>query len=136
MVTIKILIYMFIFLSTSTIGFLISKKYSDRVYELKEFKNALNIFKSKIKFTYETIPEIFLEISNEVIPNIGNIFRIASNNMDKLPAGKAWEIALDINLLSITEEDIIFLKKLGNLLGNKFNRRILTKSNRKSRKAM
>ena len=48
MLGLKIVIYTFIFLSCSLIGILVSNKYRNRVNELKEFKNALNIFKTKI----------------------------------------------------------------------------------------
>ena len=52
--------------------------FKDRLEELEEIKNALNIFKSKIKFTYEPIPEIFKEISLNTSKNISNIFKEAS----------------------------------------------------------
>jgi len=117
MLGIKIIIYSFIFLTSSGIGLLVSKKYEERVNELKEFKNALNIFKTKIKFTYEPIPEIFAEISNSINSKPGKIFKIASNNMKLLAAGEAWSIAIDTEFLSINEEDKNILKNLSKLLG-------------------
>ncbi len=51
------------FFICSYIGNLFSKKYTNRLAELKEMKNALNILKTKIRFTYEPIPEIFKQIS-------------------------------------------------------------------------
>ena len=60
---------------TSYIGILISKKYLNRVKDLKEMKNALNMFSAKIKFTYEPIPQTFKEISQKTKPNISNIFK-------------------------------------------------------------
>ena len=120
MLGIKILIYTFIFLLSSLIGFLISKKYANRVNELKEFKNALNIFKTKIKYTYEPIPDIFNEISNSTNNfnlNISNVFKTASNKMKLLPAGDAWNIALQMDNLNINDEDKSILKGLSKLLG-------------------
>lgn len=117
MLSLKIIIYSCIFLSSSAIGMLISKKYEDRVNELKEFKNALNMFKAKIKFTYEPIPEIFEQISNSMNSKPGKIFKLASNNMKLLAAGDAWNMAIDTNILSITEEDKNILKNLSKLLG-------------------
>ena len=117
MLGIKIIIYSFIFLSTSLIGILISKKYASRVVELKEFKVALNMFKTKMKFTYEPIPEIFREISFSINSNIGSVFEIASNNMKLLAAGRAWDLALETDILSIAEEDKNILKNLSKLLG-------------------
>lgn len=117
MLGLKITIYSFIFLSSSAIGFLISKKYEERVKELKEFKNALNMFKTKIKFTYEPIPEIFKQISNSIDSKTGRIFELASYNMKLLTAGDAWNMAIDTDLLSINEEDKSILKNLSKLLG-------------------
>ena len=117
MLGIKIIIYSFIFLTSSGIGILISKKYEERVNELKEFKNALNMFKTKVKFTYEPIPEIFEEISKNLDSKPGKIFKLASINMKLLTAGEAWNMAIDTDMLSINEEDRSILKNLSKLLG-------------------
>lgn len=117
MLGLKIIIYTCIFLSCSAIGMLISKKYEERVNQLKEFKNALNMFETKIKFTYEPIPEIFDQISNQMKTNTGKTFKLASCNMEVLTAGEAWNIAVDTNTLSINEEDRNILKNLSKLLG-------------------
>ena len=60
---VKYLMLFLILLSSSLIGRFLSKRYVYRLQELEEIQNCLNIFKSKIKFTYEPIPEIFKEIS-------------------------------------------------------------------------
>lgn len=117
MVLIKIIIYSFIYLSCSLIGILISKRYVDRVNELKEFKNALNIFKTKIRYTYEPLPEIFTEISQNMDSNISNVFKKASEKMKICPAGEAWNIALKLEELNINDEDRTVLKNLSKLLG-------------------
>lgn len=117
MLVIKVLIYSFIFLSCSLIGILISKKYSNRVNELKEFKNALNIFKTKIRYTYEPIPEIFTEISENINSNISNVFKIAAEKMEVCAAGEAWDLALKVDDLNIDDEDRTALKNLSKLLG-------------------
>ena len=114
MLLIKIVIYSFIFLSCSLIGILISKKYVNRVNELREFKNALNIFKTKIKYTYEPLPEIFAEIIDS---NISSVFKTASDKMNICAAGEAWDLALKMDELNIDEEDRNILRNLGKLLG-------------------
>ena len=48
---IKYCMLFFVFLIATLIGKNISQKYKFRLDELEELKNALNIFKSKIKFT-------------------------------------------------------------------------------------
>lgn len=105
--------------SCSYIGLLISKKYSNRVKELKEMKSALNIFITKIKYTYEPIPKIFEEISNKTIDkkNISNIFKNASKDMQKYEAGEAWNRSLEKTNTNMKKEDIEVLKGLSKLLG-------------------
>ena len=105
MLGVKILIYSSIFLVCSIIGLLKSQKYVYRVEELQEFKNALNMFKTKIKFTYEPIPDIFSQISGSINPSVGSIFKIASYNMKFFPAGDAWNKAVDTDILNISLED-------------------------------
>jgi len=117
MLFLKITIYLCIFISCSLIGMFVSKKYSNRVNELKEFKNALNIFKTKIKYTYDTLPEIFDEISRSLDSNISSVFKVASEKMNLCSAGEAWELALKMEDLSINSDDIDALKQLGKLLG-------------------
>lgn len=105
-------------LSASTyIGILISKKYLNRVKDLKEMKNALNIFTTKIKFTYQPIPEIFKEMSEKLKPNIANIFLSAANKMENINAGDAWLQALGESNTNMIKEDVETLKTLSNLLG-------------------
>jgi len=103
----------------SYIGILISKKYSNRVKELKEMKSALNIFITKIKYTYEPIPKIFEEISEKIKDNknVANIFEIASKEMQNCEAGKAWEISLEKTNTNMKKQDIEVLKGLSKLLG-------------------
>ena len=114
---IKYFMLILVFISSSLIGRLISKKYIDRVEELKEIKNALNIFKSKIKFTYEPLQEIFKQISNMVNKNIGNIFKNAKDIMKEKTAAIAWEEAVENSNTNLKEEDLQVLKNLSKLLG-------------------
>ena len=118
----------------SLIGKIIAKKYSYRVEELEEMKNALNIFKNKIKFTYSPIGEIFEGISqNTSIKNIANIFTQAKNNMNNQTASEAWDKSLEEINTNMKEEDIKKLKNLSKLL-RKFRRRRTNKSNRTHRR--
>ena len=64
---IKIIILFLIFILSVIIGKLISEKYILRLKELEDLKSYLNLVKSKIKFTYEPIPEIFNEIAKEYL---------------------------------------------------------------------
>lgn len=114
---IKWIILCLIFSSSLTIGILVSKKYSNRVKELKEMKNALNMLETKIKFTYASLPEIFKEISNKIENNISEIFKKSVEKMKYLSAGNAWEEAIDEANITLKKEDKSILKGLGRLLG-------------------
>ena len=70
MLIIKWTILFIIVIISFLIGEKISKKYTNRLKELQEIKNALNIFKTKVRFTYEPIPEIFNQMSLTLLPNM------------------------------------------------------------------
>lgn len=113
----KLVLLTLIFGISTSIGILISKKYSNRLQILKDMKNALNIFELKVNFSMETIPEIFTEISQKIKGTVGKIFLCAVKNMDIMVAGDAWEQALEKNSENLKKEDVNSLKPLGKLLG-------------------
>ncbi len=103
--------------ASAYIGIMIAKKYTNREQELKEIKNALNMFENKIKFTYEDIPTVFEDISKKIQGNVGNIFKTASIKMQNMPAGDAWNYALENTGTSLKKEDIEIINGLGRMLG-------------------
>lgn len=117
MLIIKLIILLSVFVSCLLIGILMAKKYSNRLQELREMKNALNMFETKIKFTYESLPEIFKEISRQSNKNIGDIFKKACEDMKDKSAGEAWNESIDTVNSNMNIEDKTILKSLGKLLG-------------------
>lgn len=117
MIIVKFIFLIFIFLISSFIGMNISKKYSDRVKELKLFYQALNIFEEKIKFTYEPVPDVFLDISNSFSSPIKEIFYNASEKMQTMSATEAWEEAIEQSKNNLTKEDRDSIKSLAKMLG-------------------
>ena len=117
MLIIKLTLLITIFILSTFLGVKISKKYYARVKELKQFQSALNIFEEKIKFTYEPIPDVFEEISQNVKGNIGEIFEKASENMKLMSAGVAWEKAINESNTKLTKDDKDVLKGLAKMLG-------------------
>ena len=117
MIVIKGIILFFIFFSSTLVGILIAKTYKNRVSDLEEMKNALNMLETKMKFTYEPIPEIFKEISNNIKSSLRDIFVQANKNMENNTAGVAWSLALESSKTNMKEEDIVILKRLNKLLG-------------------
>lgn len=117
MFIVKIIFLSIIFGTTSLIGFLFSKKYSNREKNLKEIKSALNIFETKIKYTYEPISEIFKEISKNSKKEVSELFNNAANKMQNENAGQAWSETIDNANIDISKEDKNILKGLSKLLG-------------------
>ena len=117
MVIVKLILLGVILIISVLIGMSISKKFSTRVNELKEFQQALHIFEEKIKFTYEPIPEVFNEIATKSCSKVAKVFEESAENMKIMSAGVAWEEALDNSNLNLTKDDINTLKGLGKMLG-------------------
>ena len=111
-------ILLFVIFSLSTgIGILISKMYENRVKELRQFKNILNIIKTKIKFTYEPLTEIFNQISQEKSSKIEEIFENMTYKLEFENVKYSWMDAIQEADISITQEDKDILKELGKVLG-------------------
>ena len=107
-----------ILVSSSLIGKFLSKIYVYRLQELEEIKNCLNIFKSKIKFTYEPIPEIFKQISENTNKNVSKLFSNAVEKMQTDSAGVAFEKSVDEYSGNLNIEDKQAVKSLSKLLRN------------------
>ena len=114
---IKYILLVAIFGLSTAIGLAISKTYENRVVELKEFKNILNIMKTKIKFTYEPLAEIFKQIANNNDTNVEKIFGQMANQITYYQTREVWEDCIQDADISINQEDKDVLKRLGKLLG-------------------
>lgn len=112
----KFVILVMIFILSIIIGKTISSKYILRLTELEELKNALNIFKTKVKFTYDPIPKIFDDIARNSSKNISRLFINAKEEMKNKTASLAWENAVDNFLGNINYEDKQVMKVLAKLL--------------------
>ena len=117
MIIIKCIVLLLTFFVTTFLGLALANRYKSRVKDLKDIRNILNILGTKIEYTYEPLPQIFSEISNEFSGGIAEIFRISKEKMEEMPAGEAWRFGIEHSNTSMNEEDINILKKLENLLG-------------------
>lgn len=120
MIILKYFLLTLVFGCSALAGFMISRKFKNRVDELRCFKNILNIIESKIKFTYEPIGDIFLEISKMIKDKaiISEIFEKASKNMTDDDVDGSWRNALEDSklYLNLNKEDIDILRSFGKLL--------------------
>lgn len=117
MQTVKYCMLFLIFISSCMIGKFISKKYVYRLEELEEIKNALNILKTKIKFTYEPLSNIFEEIAKNTSQNVSNIFIKANEKMKINSASNSWKQAIEESTNNLNDEDKSAISMLSNLLG-------------------
>lgn len=117
---IKYILIFFVFIISTLIGNLYSKKYSNRLDELEKLKNILNIFKAKIKFSCIPIQDIFMELYENNKDNIGEILKNTNDYMNDNSAEEAWNKALKKakETTNLNEEDITALETLGKMLGN------------------
>ena len=119
MIVVKYIIIFLVFLICFLLGNIISKRYTLRVKELKDFSNALNIIENKIKFTYEPLSEIFMQTSRLLSENISNIFINASNYMKRFSSEEAWNKSVEQSSTYLNKEDIENIKGFGKLIGKR-----------------
>lgn len=121
MIIIKYIFLLCIFIGSCIIGILISKKYKNRVLQLREFKEMINILENKIKFTYKPLGNIFDDIEKIYSDKnqICQIFKQTKINMEKNDVCFSWENAIDKlkQNLCLNIEDINIIKGLGKQLG-------------------
>ena len=94
MIFLKLLILASIFGTISAIGIKMASSYKVRASNLKQIKKALKILEAKITYTYDKLPDLFLEIANKIGGDVGNLFFDIGRNMELEFAGEAWENAL------------------------------------------
>lgn len=113
----KIIILTIIMGMCTGLGLMKANRYKFRVIDLQEMKKALNLATTKMRYTYEPLPDLFYEISKDLNENISNIFKKSHEYMEDLSAGQAWEKAVDESTYNFTKEDINIIKGLSKLLG-------------------
>lgn len=117
MIFIKGILLTFVFSITTFLGLAMANRYKERVKDLKSILSILNIIETKIKYTYEPLPQIFEDISKQFKTCIGEIFKISKDKMKQLSAGEAWEYAIDNSKTNMNDEDLSLLKSLNKMLG-------------------
>ena len=109
-----------ILVGSTSIGFLISKSYHERLKELQPLEKLINIIKNKMKFTHKPIGEIFEEVSNfEKDSTISKIFLKTSKKIKSTTFEKGWNEAIreEQTSLNLKKEDINLLKSFSNMIG-------------------
>ena len=100
-----------------SIGYLISKKYSSRVNELKEMQIALDILENKIKYTYEPLKDIFAEMKKLLKGNISELFSNISKKLESNSVETAFSESLKEVKTNLLSEDLEVINNLSKTLG-------------------
>ncbi len=119
MILLKYIFLGLILLGSTSIGFLISKKYLNRVNELNCFLKNVNILQNKMKFTQKPLNEIFEELADlETNKQISNFFEIQNVKIKNKPMAEAWNEAIleSKNSLNLKQDDINLVATLGNVI--------------------
>ena len=104
----KIVLLTMVLAMCSFLGIIKANRFKLRVIDLCEMKKALNLIITKMRYTYEPLPELFKEVSKELNKNIANIFITAHTYMNELNAKEAWEKSVgEIELTTKLLEDNI-----------------------------
>lgn len=105
---------------STSIGFLLSKRYADRLNELSDLYVLINILQNKIKFTQLPLIETFEQIGNiSVKTGVKNIFLKCSTELKNNKLEDSWKdvIKQEKVFLNLKNEDIETIITLGNILG-------------------
>lgn len=114
---IRWIVYSMIFGVSTSIGVLLAKKYENRVDELKDFKSAFIILKTKMKYTYLPLKEIFKDIVNCTNGKTKEVFEKSCQYIDNEDSTNSWNKAIQNTVLNITKEDKNAIMQFGKMLG-------------------
>ncbi|MBQ9267161.1 MAG: stage III sporulation protein AB [Clostridia bacterium] len=122
LLTVKIILLFSIFGVSTLVGYLISNRYSSRVKELQDLITSLELFETRINYTYDTIPECFQYIAKYIEGSVGNIFRRTAEILEdenNLSAGDCFKNIIDEEryLLNLKDVDVETIKGLSVSLG-------------------
>lgn len=114
MIIIKYISLFGVFIISTYLGICKSKEYENRVKSLTQFKSALIMFKTKLKFTYEPIRTIFKDISKTIYDEKDNIFQNVIEEDEEIYS--SWRKAVSAER-NFTKEDRKIIETIGKLLG-------------------
>lgn len=118
----KTFLIIMVFFISSFIGYLLANRYSARVSEINDILLALEIFETKIKYTYDSLSTVFFYIADNLKTKIYRIFFITAEELNENKNDSAGNIFKNVVeeekiFLSLKKEDIEILKELGISLG-------------------
>ena len=130
MIILKLICLFLIFFISMKIGFIMANKYKLRLNNLENIKTSLNLFKTKIEYTNDTVAQVFNQISKIIYEDKENIFKSTITNLEKDKLYENWQNCL-LNEKILKEDDKQILKIFGKNLG-KLDKKRTNQSNRRN----
>ena len=114
---VKIFLLITVLLVSTAIGFFISNRFSQRVRELEDLIVALELFETKISYTYDSLIDTFTYISENLKTKVYRIFFITAEHLREsrnLSAGDVFRNVIDDEkiFLELNKKDVEILKSL------------------------
>lgn len=119
---IKAFLIILVFGISAFIGYLLANKYSERVKEINDILLALDIFETKIKYTYDSLSTVFSFIADNLKTKVFRIFYISGEEIKENKNDSAGDIFKEVVdgekvFLNLKKDDIEILKELAVSLG-------------------
>ena len=130
MIILKLICLFLIFFISMKIGFIMANTYKLRLNSLENIKTSLNLFKTKIEYTNDTVIQVFNQISKIIYEDKENIFKNTISNLEKDKLYENWQNCL-LNEKTLKEDDKQILKIFGKNLG-KLDKKRTNQPNRRN----
>jgi stage III sporulation protein AB len=119
---VKFILIICVFLLATFIGYMLAGRYKTRVAEINDLIFALDIFETKIKYTYDSLTTTFLYIADSLKTKVYRLFYITAEQLKEnrnLSAGECFKQVIDDEkiFLALNKEDIEIIKGLCVSLG-------------------
>ena len=117
LLVLKLVLLITVLVVSTAIGFFISNRFSERVREIEDLILALELFETKISYTYDSLIDTFTYISENLKTKIYRIFFITAEHLrenNNFSAGEVFRNVIDEEkmFLSLNKKDIEIIKSL------------------------
>src|SRR5690606_456294 len=122
-VAVKLFGCFIVFMSSSLLGYIYSRKCAKRPEELRDLQGMLQIFENEISFLSNKLTDAFYKIYKQNESPVSNFFKSTAENLPHRPdisAAEAWKDAdkLNIDASSFDKEDEKVIISFGKMLGS------------------
>ena len=119
----KIIGSIIVIISSSFLGYILSRDFSKRPSELRELQGLMYMLENEISYLSNLLSDAFEKIAGSSNTEAGKFFKTAANYLrgsDGLHASLAWEKAVKevIRRTALNKEDEEILISFGKMLGN------------------